>query len=169
MSKPISRLKFLLGKYFGLLYTLLVIFLIMSIVLYFVLFFFENRIDLVLLKGVILIYFEMGLMIAFATLFSTFSTPTLSAVYSIIVYIIGHLSKEAFLLTRVEESKSISGFIKAIYYIFPNLENFNIKTELVYHLHVPDSKIILSILYGIGYSAIVLLLAIYIFSKRDLK
>jgi len=169
LSKPLSRVNFLLGKYFGLLFTLFINFIIMVVVLYLTLYLFENSFDLLLLKGILLIYFEMCLIIAFSTLFSTFSTPTLSAVYSIMIYITGHLSKEALLITQSKENLSLNSIMQVVYYIIPNLENFNIKTEVVHHLNVSYEKIFLSIMYGILYSAVILFIGVLIFRKRDFK
>ncbi|MFC1726330.1 ABC transporter permease [candidate division KSB1 bacterium] len=169
LSKPLSRVKFLLGKYFGLLFTLFVNFCIMTVVLYIVLFIFDKTVDLSLIKSIVLIFFEMILIIAFSTLFSTFSTPTLSAVYSIIIYIMGHLSKEAYLITQKNNPENGISLIKIIYYIIPNLENFNIKTEIVHSVSIDDTRILFAVLYGILYSSVILSIAVYIFKKRDFK
>jgi hypothetical protein len=51
--------------------------------------------------------------------------------------------------------------------VLPDLENFNYKTEIVHHLPIPDKVIVLSALYGIVYTALVLAVAMFIFRKRD--
>jgi hypothetical protein len=51
----------------------------------------------------------------------------------------------------------------------PNLENFNIKAEIVHGLSVSREFIIFSLCYGLIYIGLVLLLAGIIFSIRDFK
>ena len=54
-------------------------------------------------------------------------------------------------------------------YIAPNLEMLNLKMAVVEHLEQPPHVVLYGLLYGIGYTIIILLLTIVIFSKRDLK
>jgi ABC-type transport system involved in multi-copper enzyme maturation permease subunit len=169
ISKPIHRYQFILGKYFGLILTLLVNIIIMSIFLYFILYVFEREFDLLLLKGIFMIYFEMVFVLAFAILFSSFTTPILSAFLTMFIYIGGHFSADIKLLGPGIENKFFEIFLNILHYVLPNLEYFNIKTSIVHHLPVSTVSLIFSVLYGFLYISIILLLSVFIFQKRDLK
>lgn len=167
LSRPIHRYQFLLGKYFGLIMTLFIMLLLMSLIFLALVFFHTFRIEWAMLIVIFYIFIEICLITAVAILFSCFSTPILSSIFSLSFYLIGHLSWG--LETFIKKMKPGSGKILAqILYIFlPDLENFNFKTEVVHHLHIPSSIFLLSALYGIFYSLFILFLAILIFRKRD--
>ncbi len=169
ISKPIHRYQFILGKYLGLLLTLFLNIIIMSIVLYLILYIFKRDFDLMLLKGIFMIYIEMAFVIAFALFFSSFTTPMLSAILSIFVYVSGHFAADIKLLGPGIESKPFEIFLNVLHYILPNLENFNIKAQVVHHLPISMDFFIFSVIYGIFYISIILLLSIFIFQRRDFK
>ena len=167
LSKPIPRYQFLLGKYFGLVITLLIMLLLMSLIFLVLVFLHTLRFEWRLLVPVFFIFWEMCLITAVALLFSCFSTPILSSLFTLAFYIIGHFSWGLETLIN----KLPSGFGKTaarvFYTIIPDLQNFNYKTEIVHGLAIPSAALIGSILYGLFYSGFVLALATLIFRKRD--
>ena len=56
-----------------------------------------------------------------------------------------------------------------VYYILPNLENFNFKNVAVYGVHIDAGKISFVFLYFFFYLFLLILIANFIFSKRDFK
>src|SRR5215204_875852 len=94
-SKPVGRGEFLLGKYLGLCLTLAVNVFVMgagvSLALLYV-----NRgwhpLVLSIWPAVALIYVELSVVVAVALLFSSFSSPALSALLTFFVFVIGHFS-----------------------------------------------------------------------------
>jgi len=167
LSKPIHRYQFLLGKFFGLLLTLLVMVLLMTVIFLAMLFLHAIRVEWSLFIVICLIFIELALITSVAILFSTFSTPILSSVFTLAFYLIGHFSWGLETLM----TKMPPGFSKTLaqifYILLPDLENFNFKTETVHHLPIPSEVIGLSVLYGILYTALVLGVAMLIFRKRD--
>lgn len=167
LSKPIHRYQFLLGKFFGLVLTLFIMLLLMSIIFLALLFFHTFKIEWQMLIAILYIFLELCLITSVALLFSCFSTPILSSIFSLAFYLIGHTAWG--LKTLIIKIKS--GFGKAIaqalYQFLPDLENFNFKTEIVYNLPIPPSIFLFSMLYGIFYTLFVLTIALLIFRKRD--
>ena len=51
--------------------------------------------------------------------------------------------------------------------VLPDLENFNIRTEVVHALPLPAAHLAYAAAYGILYTAFVLTLAVLIFRRRD--
>src|SRR5712692_9823511 len=82
LSKPIGRGEFLLGKYLGLCLTLLVNVLIMGVAVSLALIYVRRGWDPLVFKiwpAILLIYVELMIVTGVALLFSTFSSPALSA------------------------------------------------------------------------------------------
>ena len=167
LSKPIHRYQFLLGKYFGMILTLFVMLFLMTVLFLILLFFHTFKIEWQIFAAVFLIFCELCLITAVAILFSCFSTPILSSIYTLSFYLIGHLSWG--LETLIEKINSGLGRVlaRALYTLLPDLENFNIKTEIVHRLPIPSELFLFSFLYGFCYSVFILFLAVLIFRRRD--
>jgi len=167
LSKPIHRYQFLLGKYFGLILTLFIMLAAMSLIFLVILFFHTFTIEWKLLVAILFIFFELCLITAVAILFSTFSTPILSSLFSLCFYLIGHLSWG--LEAPINKMKPGIGktLTRALYTFLPDLENFNFKTEVVNNLPLPSQVYLPAVLYGFFYTLFVLALATLIFRRRD--
>jgi ABC-type transport system involved in multi-copper enzyme maturation permease subunit len=169
LAKPVRRFEVILGKYLGLILTLLINLTIMTIGLYLVLWFIEGELDWALLKAISLIYLEILVVISVAILFSTLTSPTLSAILTLVVFISGHTTPTLKLFMDRNPQKLFSSFLKVIYYLVPNLSNFNIRGEVVHHLPVDSVRLFYILGYGVFYVSIMLMLSILVFRKKDLK
>ena len=168
-SKPIHRWEIVLGKYIGLGMTLALNVLLMSIALFGTNFLMEHRIDFGLTLAIFLIYLEILLIVGYALFFSSISSPTLSALFTLTIFVIGHLSSTIRDYIQLYPDKGFHWLLKAIYYIAPNLENLNLKMNVVEHLDTPPHAVLHGFLYGAGYILILLLLTMAIFERKDLK
>ncbi|MEW6615749.1 MAG: ABC transporter permease [Thermodesulfobacteriota bacterium] len=169
IAKPVHRYQFLLGKYLGLILTLLVEVAIMSFGLLLLVLSYEGHIDPSILKAILLIFFELMTITALAILFSSFSTPVLSGLFTLAVYIVGHLSRDLLAFVVESESTMIKYVTAFIYYSLPNLDNFNIKGRIVHQVLVNWEYLSFAMLYGVLYILITLLLSMVIFQRRDFK
>jgi ABC-type transport system involved in multi-copper enzyme maturation permease subunit len=169
LSKPIRRWEFVLGKYLGLSCTLALNVLLMSVTLWAVVLVQEGRIDFGLAPAILLIYMEIGLIVAFALLFSTFTSPTLSALFTLVIFVIGHTASFLRDFILLYPDKPLLWLLKAIYTVMPNLENLNLKMAAVEHLATQPHAVLFGFLYGFGYTAFVLILTILVFENKDLK
>ncbi len=169
LPKPISRVHFILGKYFGLCLTLAVNVAIMTVGLYALLFAMTRSFEPALLKAIYLLYFEMALLTALALLFSTFTSSILSAVFTGFFYVVGHFSAELKHLDTVVESGFLPQLTQVVYYLVPNLRNFDVKSRVVSGDPVPLTMLGYSTAYGVIYIAILLVLATVVFNRRNLK
>lgn len=169
ISKPIYRYQFLLGKYLGLLITLFVNTSIMVTGFFGVLILMTYNITPDMIKAILLIFVELMVITAVALMFSTFTTSLLSAIFTISIYIIGHLLGDLKAFAAKLGNPVITFLLDALYYILPNLENFNIKGEVVHNIALDPSFIIMSVLYGILYISMILFSSVIIFQRRDFK
>lgn len=179
LSKPIKRYQFIMGKYCGLLLTICVNVAIMTIVLFIVLAIhkvlfgkqihgYDNSIGYMMLtKAVALTFFELMLITSIAILFSTISTPTLSVFFTIGFYVIGHLTGDLKEFGVASNSVFLEKISSIIYYLLPNLENFNIRAEMVRNISVNVNFILYVIAYGIIYMTAILLITILSMEKKE--
>ncbi len=167
LSRPVHRYEFILGKYFGLLLTILVITTVMTLWFYLLLTvkgFAERR----LLDAILLILMEMAVVSSIAVFFSTLSNPLLSSMFTLSFYVAGHLSWSLLALQDRIASDFGKTLCTVFYYLLPNLENFNIKGEVVNGLPLAEGWFAAASLYAISYSGFVLVGAILLFRRRDL-
>lgn len=169
LAKPVRRWQFLLGKYLGLVLTVGANLVLMTVVLLIFVRLYGGGLDLRLVIATAMIGVEMALVVAFATLFSVLTKPILGSVLTLAVFVVGHLSQDLWLLTRHLPSSFGRSVVSVVYYLVPNLERFNFKTEVVHQLDIPPAALGLALLYGIAFTGLVLVLACVRFERKDLQ
>ncbi len=171
-AKPVGRGEFLVGKYLGLCLTLLVNVLVMAVGVSLALMYVSGGWDPLIptiWPAVLLIYLELMLLTAVALLFSSFSSPALSALLTFMVFIIGHFSSDLKGLAVSLGSTSARWLFTGLYYLLPNLSNYSFITPAA-HGRTPSTGFVLaSGLYAVIYIAVVLAAATLVFSRRNFK
>ncbi len=169
LSKPISRAEFLLGKYLGLVATIWLQVAIMGAAFAAVSLLTGAPLTSQLGMALVLAAAELALVVAFATLFSCFTTPMLAALFTTGLYAVGHLSRDLRDLGAQSDVASVRLFSTGLYHVLPDLESFNVTTQALHALPLPGSEVAFALLYGAGYSALLLMLAVVVFQRRDFK
>lgn len=169
LSKPIHRYQFILGKYLGLVLTLLVNVSVMTLGLIGLVYLWEGMSSLSLLLAVLFIFLELLLVTALALLFSTFSSPTLSAIFTLCLFVAGHLSADLRLFATRFGGAVTKLSAEALYYLLPNLSRLNFKDQAVQGVGIDGSTVALSFLYALLYTATLVLAAMAVFQRRDFK
>ena len=116
-----------------------------------------------------LLALELGLLTAWATLFSAASSQTTATAFTLAVFVIGHLADDIWLFGQNAETPWIQSASAVIYWVLPNFEVFNVQPQAAHEVAIDPSFIFNATLYGVGYTALVLGAAVVIFSKRDFK
>jgi ABC-type transport system involved in multi-copper enzyme maturation permease subunit len=171
-SKPVGRGEFLVGKYLGLCLTLLVNVLVMGVGVSLALLYVSRGWDPLIptiWPAVLLIYMELMLLTATALLFSSFSSPALSALLTFMVFIIGHFSADLKSLAASMGSTSARWLFTSLYYLLPNLANYSFITPAS-HGRAPSLEFVFATaLYAFVYIAVILAVATLVFSRRNFK
>lgn len=171
-SKPVGRGEFIVGKYLGLCLTLLVNVLVMGAGVSIALIYVSRGLDPLALRiwpAVLLIYIELMILTGVALLFSSFSSPALSALLTFFVFIIGHFSADLKSLATSMGSTGARWFFRSLYYVLPNLANLSYITPAA-HGQIPASThVVTAILYALIYIAVILTAATLIFRRRNFK
>jgi ABC-type transport system involved in multi-copper enzyme maturation permease subunit len=166
LANPVRRWQFVVGKFFGLLAVLAMNVGMMTLALSVILLV-RGESPWALFSAVLLILVELAIVTAFALLFSSLTNPILAAVWTCAIYVSGHLAWSLKLL----EEKIPEGIgrvaCRLVYWLLPNLDRMDIKAEAVHGLALPDGFVPLSVLYGLAYTVVVLILAAAIFERKD--
>jgi ABC-type transport system involved in multi-copper enzyme maturation permease subunit len=172
LAKPIRRSEFLVGKYGGLLLTLLVNTSFMTLGLGAALYYVGRpfvRADAWILVAVYFILLELALVTALALFFSCFSSPMLSALFTLGIYIAGVFAPDMRDIGEFTQSPALKGATTVLYYLVPNFHNFNVIAAVAHGEAVPAALIWQNTLYAIAYVSVVLIAASAVFSRRNLK
>jgi Cu-processing system permease protein len=182
LAKPVTRSQFILGKYLGLVLTLVANLAVMAIAYFAVLAYLDwttpasiktgweaSATDPRLLKAFALIGVQLALVTAVALFFSTFSSPFLSAALTVAVYVIGHFSEDLKSLDALGASQTLSTVARGVYYLMPNLAPLNVSAAVVHAQPVTAQHMLLATASTGLYIALLLAGATLIFSRRDFK
>jgi ABC-type transport system involved in multi-copper enzyme maturation permease subunit len=182
LSKPIHRSQMIAGKYAGLTLTLVVNVTIMAAAIYAVLGYVSwgtskivqqawdaPAIDPAMLKAILLILIELMVVTAIALFFSTFSSPILSAAFTFGLFVAGHFSTDLRNFDQVVDSPAATRLARGLYWVLPNLAQFDVKSQVVHAQPIPFGYIAVTAAYAALYIAILLTAATLVFSRRDFK
>jgi ABC-type transport system involved in multi-copper enzyme maturation permease subunit len=172
VAKPVSRAQYVVGRYAGLVATTTLNLAVMAVFFVAVLAFYLGGFGflgetpiLATLAGIAL---QLAMIAAVAVLFSTFTTATLSAIFSLSLVVAGHLASD---LVRYwsKQGEGLGWMGKALYVVVPNLEALNFKEAMVYKDALASGTVALALLYGALYATGVVALAAAVFARRDLR
>jgi ABC-type transport system involved in multi-copper enzyme maturation permease subunit len=172
LAKPVRRWEFLVGKFGGLLLTLAINTLAMAAGLLAALLYVKHpleRGDTVVLVAVYFILLKLALVVALALLFSCYTTPLLSILFTAGIYLAGLFVEQMRVFHSDTVSPTVQGILRWLSYLLPNFKNFDIMGAAAHGRAVPASLILHNTLYTLLYCALLLAAASAIFSRRNLK
>jgi hypothetical protein len=112
-------------------------------------------------------YLEWLIVAAIAILFSSFSTPLLSTMLTFSAFLMGHLTESLLMLKDRLASKFADLILSGLFYALPNLELFNIRSQMVHNLPLPAGYLVTAFVYWFLYLGTLLLFASFLFQKKD--
>ncbi|NEQ47749.1 MAG: ABC transporter permease [Leptolyngbya sp. SIOISBB] len=170
IAKPVSRLEFILGKHLGLSGVLAVLLGGLTAIYFGVLAL--NQIEFTgfsLLLAIFYTFVELMLLTAAALLFGVFTSSLLATLFTIGVYLMGHLSQDIVAFGQLTDSALFQRVTNGMYLVLPDLERLNLRNEAVYGtaLFPAPPELIGDLLYGLLYTALLLTVAVFIFARRQ--
>lgn len=171
LSRPVRRWEFIVGKFLGLAGTLLVNTLCMAVGVFLALLYVSQRLhrpDSRILVALYFIVLQFLIVTALALLFSSFSTPIMSAVFAFALFIIGSFAED--LRGFAAMAKGITHWLAlGAAYLVPNLSALNVISSVAHANSVATSLIVYNTIYSILYAAMAICGAVLIFEHRNLK
>lgn len=174
VSKPLERYEFVLGKYLGMCITLSVLVSLFAAAMMLMLNLQDVSVNSVLVKALVLAYLEVLVVAAIAVFFSSFSSPFLSGIFTFGLFYVGRVTPDLRAALSLSESETVKTVCSAALYVLPDLHLFSVSGGSVDGKSVSVHGDFVSMAYmgsATGYAvlviAVLLLLSIIIFSRRD--
>jgi ABC-type transport system involved in multi-copper enzyme maturation permease subunit len=171
LTRPVARWEFIVGKYFGLVGTLIVNAGLMTIGFFVALLYLMHGLqpgDLSILAAVYFILLQFMIMTAIALLLSSFSTPIESAILSFAIFVVGSFSDD--LRSFAESTKGFAHYVAmAFSYLIPNFSALNYIASVAHGDPIPGHMIALNTAYALLYAGAVICGASLIFQHRNMK
>src|SRR6185312_1959031 len=171
LSRPVRRWEFIVGKYFGLLLTLLVNAAFMTIGFYIALLVTQHALhkaDAGLLVAIYFILLQFMIMVALTLLFSSFSTPIFSAIFAFALFVIGTFGEDLKNFAAMSQG-AVRWLTTGIAWVVPNFASLNVISQTAHDQPVSTGLILFNTLYALLYSAAITAGAVLIFDRRNLK
>ena len=170
LSKPVARYEFILGKFLGLIATLIVNTSIMAVGFFLALYYVNRRWyaqDLLALEAIYFILLQLAVVTALALFFSCITTPLLSALFTFFVFVIGHFSSDVQWFGGETGIEWVEKLTTSLYYILPNFSNFNAITSAAHWQEIPGHLLWGNSLYALLYITVLLSGSVLIFEERE--
>ncbi|MEM6445816.1 MAG: ABC transporter permease subunit [Cyanobacteria bacterium J06642_2] len=168
VAKPIARTELVVGKHVGMAALLSVLLGAMTILFFGLAALQQGTLPWgALVLSVVFIFLELLLIVAAALMFGVFTSSILATIYTIAIYILGHLSRDLLKLGEIAQNPLLGKLMTGLYLILPDLERLNLKNGAVYNQLPTPMDMGLDALYGLVYSALLLCIATFVFSRRQ--
>ncbi len=168
IAKPVGRVDFLLGKLLGLWAVLVVLITVMTGGL------------LLLLAGV-RVFLPIGPMFissgflclqflllgTFALFYGSFTSSLVASLLTFATYLVGHFSSDLLQLGKIANNPATKRLTEILFLLLPDLSRTNLKNLAVYGDLPPPSDLLLSAIYTLSYTLLVLAITIVIWGKKE--
>ena len=168
IPKPISRAELILGKHLGLMAVLgVTVAIMMGIYLAMLSFSDISYPTSALVIAAVYLLLELSLIVAVAILFGIFTSSILATLLSFGVYLMGHFSEDLVELGKLSKNANIESLTTSLYLVLTNLSRLDLKNEAVYGLLPNSAELISHALYGVLYTALLLIISMMIFAQKE--
>jgi len=171
LSRPVRRWEFIVGKFFGLAGTLAVNTFFMAIGVFAAVLYVSRhfqKADGWILVALYFIVLQFVILTSLALLFSSFSSPLLSAVFAFSLFVIGSFSEDLRGFAGMTHGVT-SWLATGAAYLVPNFSALNVITSVAHEHPVAGHLIFYNTAYALLYATMVLCGAVLVFQRRNLK
>ena len=185
LSKPINRRQFIIGKYIGIVHSVIWLLLPVIVIAFLPLIYYKVGYDaresaaeapehivkmvavLQVLPGIFLIFLEICVLAAISVAISTRLPMVVNIISCFAIYVIGHLTP-VLVQAGILKIEFVSFMARLIATVFPSLEVFNTQAAVATGSVVPPDYLGYATVYCLSYCVIAILLAFILFEDRDL-
>ncbi len=168
LCREVTRTEFVLGKYLGLVGVFATGLALVAVlmVLYFAIFGAAPGWPLVAaIYGNLL---EIAVLTAASVLLGSFTTPALSAIGTVALWLVGHNTETLLEYLQMTGKEALEIPFQTLYYAFPNLSDFNYRLAASFELPVPPSVLAFATVYAVLWVGLFLGAASLFFRRREL-
>jgi ABC-type transport system involved in multi-copper enzyme maturation permease subunit len=171
LSRPVRRWEFIVGKFLGLTGTLFVNTFFMAIGVFAALLYVSHKFqssDAWILAALFFIVLQFLILVSLTLLFSSFSSPLLSAVFAFSLFVIGSFAEDLRGFARMSHGLT-QWLATAAAYLVPNFSALNVIGQVAHEQPISAHLIAYNTAYALAYSAMAISGAVLIFERRNLK
>jgi ABC-2 type transport system ATP-binding protein len=184
LAKPLRRGEFIIGKYAGMVLTIVVNVAAMGAALYLVLALLHLQampverqaweapaLDPMICLALLMIAAELALLTGVALFFSTFSSSALLAgAFTLGVFVAGVLSADLRGFgDLLDVPAALARVVAVVGWILPAFSAFDVKAQVVHGLALPPGYVVLTLTYAAAYVLALLTAAVALFSRREFR
>jgi ABC-type transport system involved in multi-copper enzyme maturation permease subunit len=171
LSRPVRRWEFIVGKFFGLSGTLVVNTFFMALGVFASLLYVSHhfqKTDGWILVALYFIVLQFLMITALALLFSSYSSPLMSAVFAFCIFVIGSFAEDLRGFAAMTQGFTRWLAIGAAY-LLPNFSALNVISQVAHEQPVSAQLIFYNTAYALIYATVAICGAVLIFEHRNLK
>jgi len=170
IAKPVSRGEIIVGKYLGLSAVVAVMIATMTaIYLLFLQFGNITHPTVSILIAAIFLFLQLSLITAVAIAFGVFTASLVATILTFAVYLMGNITQDLVQLGRLSRNVGIERLTQGLFLVLPDLSRLDLKNQAIYGLQaLPETTaLIINAGYSLLYSAMLLAIAVFVFSRRE--
>ncbi len=169
LSQPLKRQSFLIGRLLGMTLLLFLNTLILSVLTLAIYFAYGGDFQPLFLWSILFSFLEAVIVLNISVFFSLITNITMSVVYTIIIFIMGHATSAVLEITEKGAFMAYHSFIKVISFFIPNLSKINIKNFVLYQPSMELEFLISSLLYSAGWILLLIFISSIMFKNKELN
>jgi hypothetical protein len=169
LARPVRRGEFLVGKFLGMLGMVAAIFAGMVGLLCAVLFLREGIVEPAVLAAAVFTFFELAVLTAVITTFSSFVSPALSGIFTFAVFVLGRFSEDLLRFAERAPSEAVALLSRGLYLVLPHLHLFDLRSEAAYSLLPDPGRVVAAAVYTLCYAGALLAMGSAILSRREFR
>ncbi len=169
LAKPIRREEFLIGKFLGLWFTTACLLAGMAVILAAVVTVAYGDTPWAITGAVTLGMIELGIVTGVVVLFSSFTTPALTAFFGICAVIVGHFAEDLRYFASHGAPVLVRALTEAIYWALPHMSVFNARSLAVRGIAVEPERMLFAFAYGALYMGALMIFAGTVFRRREFR
>ena len=167
LSRPVSRISFLLGKSMGMGLIFIVNIFILAILTLGFFLYLGGELSPLIFWNILYTILEVLICLFVVILFSLLTNKVLAVILTFFLYLSGH-AVNASLIEKFKSSPIISTFLEKYHYFLPGFHKLNVKDFILYQEDLELSFVIQTLGYGCLYLLALILLTCFVFVKKDL-
>jgi Cu-processing system permease protein len=171
LSRPVRRWEFIVGKFVGLAGTLVVNTFFMAIGVFGALLYVSHHFqasDRWLFAALYFIVLQFLIITSLALLFSSFSSPLMSAVFAFSLFVVGTFAEDLRGFASLTTG-AVRWLATGAAYLVPNFSALNVISSVAHEQPVSGQLIVYNTAYALIYTTMALCGAVLIFERRNLK
>ena len=169
LSKAVSRGEFLVGKYLGILAATATLLICMTTALLLYVLALTGTMHWPLAQAALYIFLESTIVCALTIFFSAIAaTPILAGCFTVAVFITGRSAEYILYFAKEgEPGRLLVQCLELLYRVVPHLHSLVVSDQVVQGVTLPISHLAWGAVYASAYSALLIVLSVIAFSRRN--